>query len=566
MLSPLPSTTDDFKNWPWEKIAPYAQELIARPLVASGLAQWMADWTQLSRLLFETYNRLYVATTLDTTDPEAESQYAAFIDGIFPRQMEMDQKLKEKLLASGLEPQGFEIPLRNMKAEAALFREANLPLLAEEMKLQTEYDKISGAQTVEWEGKEITVTQLRPVYQDENRAKRERAWLLGISRQLADREKLNALWVRFMNLRRQIAANAGLPDYRAYRWQQYLRFDYTPEDCASFHKAIEQTVVPAAERLYAKRARQLGVSSLRPWDLDVDTLGRQPLRPYGEIAELEQKSAQIFQRVAPQLGEHFETMRAEQLLDLDNRKGKGPGAYCTAFNAIRRPFIFMNAVGLHDDVQTMLHECGHAFHVFESAHLPYEQQLQVGMEFAEVASMGMELLAAPYLPASEGGFYSAQEASRARVEHLEKMILFWPYMAVVDAFQQWVYVNHEAATNPDDCDEEWAKQWWRFMRGIDYNGMEDVVKTGWHRKLHIFQLPFYYVEYGLAQLGAAQVWRNALKNQNAAVAAYRHALSLGCTVTLPQLYAAAGAKFAFDAQTLGEAVKLIEETIEALEG
>jgi oligoendopeptidase F len=273
----------------------------------------------------------------------------------------------------------------------------------------------------------------------------------------------------------------------------------------------------------------------------------------------------IFQHVDPQLGKYFVTMREEKLLDLDNRKGKAPGGFCSEFNVQRRPFIFMNAVGVHDDVQTLLHEGGHAFHVFETSNLPYNQQLQVGMEFAEVASMAMELLAAPYLGVDYGGFYTRQQAARARIEHLEGAILFWPYMAVVDAFQHWVYLHPEEARLPVNCDTTWSNLWDRFMQGVDWDGLDVEKATGWHRKLHIFQVPFYYIEYGLAQLGAMQVWRNAITDQAQAVADYRKGLALGGTVSLPLLYTTAGAKFAFDEPTLGQAIDLAMETIAALE-
>jgi oligoendopeptidase F len=258
-------------------------------------------------------------------------------------------------------------------------------------------------------------------------------------------------------------------------------------------------------------------------------------------------------------------MVRESLLDIDNRKNKAPGGYCTSFPMSKRPFIFMNAVGLHDDLQTLLHESGHAFHNFERDRLPYSQQRQAGMEMAEVASMSMELLSAPYLSREHGGAYSQADAARARIEHLESNILFWPYMAVVDAFQHWVYENPGAALETDRCDAEWAAQWECFMGGVDWSGLEDEIRTGWHRKLHIHQVPFYYVEYGLAQLGAMQVWRNALADQAAAVASYRRALALGGTISLPELYQAAGAKFAFDTATLAAAVELAEETIDKLE-
>lgn len=561
----LPKTAQEFMDWDWSQIEPYYHDLNTRPLSNKTMNTWLADWTCLSNLVSETYARLFVATTLDTKDKEAEQRYHTFLDQIYPAVEAAGQKLKQKLLASGLEPDNFEIPLRNMRAEADLFREENLPLLTQERKLASEYDKIIGAQTVTWEGEERTLIQLRPIYQDQDRSLRERAWRLAAERQLADRAAINELWVKFLNLRCQLAAQADAPDYRAFRWQQMLRFDYTPEDCRSFHRAIEAVVVPAAARLYEKRRKQLGLDRLRPWDLDVDPLNRSPLRPFGTVDELADKVGIMFQQVDPQLGEYFGTMKQENLLDMDNRQGKAPGGYCITFAVEKKPFIFMNAVGLHDDVQTLLHESGHAFHAFEASRLPYHQQLDVGMEFAEVASMTMELLAGPYLAEEAGGFYAAEEAARARIEHLEEILLFWPYMAVVDAFQHWVYENHDAATEPDNCDAKWAELWQRFMPGQDWSGLEQEMMTGWHRKLHIYQVPFYYVEYGLAQLGAVQVWRNALQDQNQALANYRQALALGGTVPLPKLFEAAGVKFAFDEETLSAAVELVETNIESLE-
>jgi oligoendopeptidase F len=273
----------------------------------------------------------------------------------------------------------------------------------------------------------------------------------------------------------------------------------------------------------------------------------------------------VLGRVDEELGEYFATMRREGLLDLDNRKGKAPGGYCTSFPAVQRPFIFMNAVGLAGDVRTLLHEAGHAFHVFESRPLPYHQQRSVPMEFAEVASMAMELLAAPYLHRGDGGFYDEADYARARVEHLEGILAFWPYMAVVDGFQHWAYANPEAGVDPAACDAAWDGLWARFMGAIDWSGLDAERVTGWHRKQHIFRAPFYYVEYGMAQLGAVQVWRNALADQAGALAAYRRALALGGTATLPELFAAAGARFAFDTATVQEAVDLIEQTIADLE-
>lgn len=560
----LPHTAVPLLNWTWSQLEPYVNDLRERQLNEKSVSDWLSDWSYLGNLLDEIYWRLYVAITVDTTDRDADRRYNHFLDEIQPQWKAAEQTLKEKLLVADLQPAGFEIALRNFRTEADLFREANLPLLSEHKKLATEYDKIFGAQTILWEGQELTLPQLQPVYQEGDRNYRERAWRLAAERQLADREAINTLWVKFMDVRGQLARNAGLPDYRTYRWREKLRFDYTPQDCMQFHRAIEEVVVPAAQMIYEKRRQRLGLKSLRPWDLDVDPFGEPPLRPFQSIDELEEKCARMFARVDPQLGAYFAQMRREKLLDLENRKGKAPGGYCTDFKAAGTPFIFMNAVGIHDDVQTLLHEGGHAFHAFESSLLPYHYR-EVPLEFCEVASMSMEYLAAPYLTEEQGGFYTAGQAARARVEHLETSLRFWPYMAVVDAFQHWVYENHQKACDPSQCDQKWAELWDRFMPGIDWSGLEQEKMTGWQRKLHIHEEPFYYVEYGLAQLGAVQVWRNALRYQPGAVAAYRKALSMGAKGTLPQLYAAAGARFVFDAGTLQEAVQLMLETINELE-
>lgn len=564
MFDALPKDAKGLMDWSWAEFGPYYDDLTRRSLSAESLPRFLADWTRLSEVIDETYSRLHVATTVNTADLEAEQQYHTFLDKVYPPSEDAEQKLKQKLLALSVVPDGFEAPLLKMRTEAEIYREENVPLLIREHKLSMEYDKIIGAQTVQWDGKEITVAQLRPMYQSIDRHLRERAWRLSAQRQLDDREPVNSLWAQFMDIRAKLAANAGFNDYRSYRWKQLLRFDYTPEDCRSFHDAIEKVVVPAAARICERRRKLLNVAKLRPWDLDVDPLGRPPLAPFRDVTEFQNKAAAIFHRVDPKLGAYFDIMVREDLLDLENRKNKAPGGYCTEFAAAKRPFIFMNAVGLHDDVQTLLHESGHAFHALERSLLPYYQQRQVGMEFSEVASMAMELLASPYFESEDGGVYSRTDAARARVEHLERWILFWPYMAVVDAFQHWVYENPSDARRPANCDAQWKLIWERFIPWVDWTELEQELVTGWHRKLHIHTVPFYYVEYGLAQLGAVQVWKNAKTDQRGAVAAYRRALALGGTVSLPGLFAAAGAKFAFDAATLDSGVSLMEETIHAL--
>ncbi len=572
MLKNLPNTPQEILAWTWQEMEIPYRELKSRPIDKGNIDAWLADWSSVSERVDEMNARLYVATTVNTADQDAEQRMKKFLEEIYPNTMAAEQDLKKKLLDSGIEPKHFEIPLRNMRADADLFREKNLPLLAEQQKLCLEFDRIYGAQTVQWEGQETTLTRLAMNFQQPDRAKREKAWHVKAERQLADVEAINELWVKFMGLRLTIAANAGKPSFREFAWQHKLRFSYSPDDCKSFSNAIEEVVVPEATRIYEKRKHSLGLDVLRPWDLVDGWYGRPTppanipeLKPFSSIDELKRGASAIFHQVDPVLGGYFDSMVADGLTDLDNRKNKAPGAYCTEYTSIRKPFIFVNAVGTHDDVQTTLHESGHSFHVFETAKIPYYQQLNSPMEFNEVASMGMELLGSPYLTRDNGGFYTREEAARARIEHIEGMILFWPFMAVVDSFQQWVYENPSLGANPSACNKKWAELWDRFIPAVDWSGFEEIKETGWHRKLHIHQSPFYYVEYGLAQLGAVQIFGNALQDQKKAVSDYRKALSLGGTVTLPELFEAAGARFAFDHAILEKAIGILVGAVKDLE-
>jgi oligoendopeptidase F len=467
-----------------------------------------------------------------------------------------------------LHPRGFEIAHKMMQTEAEIFREENLPLLADEQKLSNEYDRIMGATTVIWEGEEKTFWQMWMIsaYETERNV-RERAWKMLEERLYQNRESINEIWEKFMALRLKIAENAGFPDYRSYKWKQKFRFDYTPEDCKSFHAAIEQVVVPAALRVYERHKQRLGLDTIRPWDRSVDQFGRPPLRPAETVAELNERALKVFEQVDPKFRKYYQTMMDNDLLDLESRKNKASGAYSVGYNVANLPFIFMSHTNSISDVEIILHEGGHAFHTFEAAHLRFHQKAEIysPAEFAEVASMGMELLASPYLTSDRGGYFTEEESARARIGHLEGIIAFLPYMALVDAFQHWIYENPVQASDGLNCEEKWGELWDRFMPGIDYSGFEKYKKMYWHRQGHIHTVPFYYVEYGLAQLGAVQVFGNARRNQKKAVADYCRALSLGSTASLPALFVTAGAKFAFDAGTLKQAVDLIEEVIEEQE-
>ncbi len=564
MFETLPTSTLEIMDWNWEQIQPYFDDLAARSLSSETLKQWMHDYTRLGDTLSEVYTRLYLKMVQDTNDETASERLNRFLETVFVEAQPLHHALQQKIADSGLHIDDFELPLKRIKASIALFRTENIPLLLQQEKLGQDYDAIIAAQTIEWNGQEVTLPQMTTVLQSNDRAEREQAWRLMLNRQLEDRTALNELWGKFLETRLQIAQNAGFDNYRDYQWQNMTRFDYTPQDCMNFHAAIAEVVVPVAQHYYERRQAQLGLDSLRPWDVDVDPLARKPLRPFQNTSEFMAGAGQIFHHVDPVLGSYFDDLYRNDLLDLDNRKGKAPGGFCTTLEVVQKPFIFMNAVGVHDDLQTMLHEGGHAFHAYESLQWPYSDQREPPMEFAEVASMAMELLAMPYLNKATSGFYESADAKRAQVEHLESIVYFWPYMSVVDSFQHWVYTNPELAKDTTNCDEMWGSLWQRFMRGIDWQGLEVEMMTGWHRKLHIFQAPFYYIEYGIAQLGAVQVWRNALQDQSQAIANYRKALKLGGTADLPTLYATAGASFSFEAGVLREAVNLINATLAEL--
>ncbi len=473
--------------------------------------------------------QIYRQITENTADEEADRRFLLWVEQIVPRWQVAEQALKEKLLSlEGYVPSPTsEQMVRRFEAEAAIFREENVPLLTELMKLGNEYDKIVGGMSIEWEGQQETIPQVELHLQAPSRATRERAWRLIRDRFLQERERLNKLYLEMIALRRQVAQNAGFSDFRAYQWQSLGRFDYTPDDCFTFHDAIEREVVPLARQLYEELRDKLGLDTLRPWDTEADPYGK-PLAPFADAAELEAGSARIFERVDPVLAAHFATMR-DGYLDLASRPNKAPGGYCIALPVTGKPYIFMNAVGTHDDLVTMLHEGGHAFHFMEARAQPLVWNWHAPMEFCEVASMAMELLSAPYLAQAQGGFYEEEEANRAYAQMLRSIVLFLPYMAVVDLFQHWVYVEASPEVTPAEMDAKWGELWDRFMPGADFTDLSTEKRAAWQRKVHIFTVPFYYIEYGLAQLGALQVWRNALADQSKAVADYRAALALGET-------------------------------------
>ncbi|CAN5380730.1 MAG: M3 family oligoendopeptidase [Chloroflexia bacterium] len=562
--SNLPASPETFSDATWDDIAPYYESLAERPLSNDNVEPWLQEWSTLDELVFEAASMSGVAYTTNTADSDAEAAYLRFTSDISPRVKEQQVKLSKRLIELGYSRDDLDTMLRRFQNQIDLYRDANLPLQSEIAKLNARYQKITGGMTVDWDGDEKTLPQLQPFLLDNDRDVRERAFRLGAQPYIDARDELATLFDAQYAVRAKIAANAGFDNYRDYIFHEKNRFDYTPEDCESFHNAVEQTVVPAVERIHERRRQQMGLEELRPWDTDVDPEGRPALKPFTDVAEFVERAVGIFGKVDPTLGGYFDQMAEKRLLDLESRKGKAPGGYCTSFPHRGLPFIFMNSVGVGGDVRTLLHEAGHAFHVFEAHEQPLMWQRHPGSEMAEVASMSMELLTAPYLAREDGGYYSSADASRARIEHLEGILEILPHIASVDAFQHWIYTSEEG----DDAsarDAAWLKIRSRFEPGIDWSGLDAERVARWYRQLHIFLYPFYYIEYGIAQLGALQVWRNSLNDPVQATADYRQALALGATKSLPDLFDTAGAKLVFDAETMGELVTLVEEQIAELE-
>lgn len=550
----------------WVSIQPHVDTLLQEEIDLASAADWLLRWSDLNSVLQEAGARIYRAVTENTADAVAEERFNRYVEEILPRFRVAEQALKRKLLAAvPVAPDEDTVLLmRRFQTEAAIFREDNVAIESKLELLGNEYNKIAGAMTVEWQGETITLPKAQSLLEEPDRAARQLVWQRMMGCFLTQRAALDKLYLDMLPLRRQLAANAGFANYRELRWLQLSRFDYTPKDCFTFHDAIESEVVPVATRIYQDLQTRLGIDSMRPWDVDADPNGR-PLRPFSDVADLETGVQRIFDQVDPVLSDHYRTMR-DGYLDLASRANKAPGGYCTGFPVTGRPYIFMNAVGTHDNLTTLLHEGGHAFHFMESLQKrPLVWNLDGPMEFCEVASMSMELLSAPYLARARGGFYSDVDARRAYADQLRKTVLFFPYMAVVDSFQHWVYADAPQSVTAADMDRRWSELTDRFMPGVNWEGLSTEKETGWHRKGHIFEAPFYYIEYGLAQLGALQIWRNALADQAQSVAAYRAALALGYTRSLPELFAVAGARFAFDRQTVGQLMALIQEQLQILE-
>jgi oligoendopeptidase F len=561
---PLPESAAALAHATWDDIAGWYDDLATVSLDGSNLESWLTTWSRLDELVTEAASLAMIDYTCDTTDGTKEAAHLRFSTDILPRLEEKEVILARRLVEAGTSRPDMQTVVRRFRTAIEIFREANVPLVAEAEGLAARYQQVTGGMTAEWGGERVPLPRLSPFLKSREREVREAAWRASVGPYVAVRDELATLFDRMVVLRNTMARNAGFSDYRGYVFAAKCRFDYTPADTERMHDAIETTVVPAVERAMEARRRELGLTALRPWDTAVDPWRQTAPVPYQDVSELQETSARIFTAIDPELGSQFRTMMVEGLLDLESREGKAPGGYCDTLHARGRPFVFMNAAGVPEDVTTLLHEAGHCFHAFASHARPFIWQRHPGAESAELASMSMELLASPHL-ARPTGFYSEADALSARLEHLEDLLLSLAHIASVDAFQAWVY-THRDGQDAGARDTAWLRIRERFEPGIDWSGLTAERVARWYRQLHIFLYPFYYIEYGIAQIGALQVWRNAKRDPAAAIRAYRHFLALGATMPLPDLYRAAGVDLTFDAGVLAHLVAMVEEEMAMLRG
>ncbi|MFG0326525.1 MAG: M3 family oligoendopeptidase [Phycisphaerales bacterium JB037] len=576
MIRSRPVTLDATK---WDAIEPVLDELRDRPVTsADELVRWLEDRSAFESAASEAQANLYIDMTRRTNDEAAQQAYASFVESIpprlKPRLFELDRRTIELAGATPPERERYEVILRDTASEVDLFRDENIPIETELARLGQEFGQISGAMTVEYKGKERPLAQMAVFQESTDRKERESAWRAVADRRLQDADRLEGLFDKMVARRHALAQNAGFADYIGYAFKSKLRFDYTPADCRDFHDACAQVVVPFNRRLQSERERRLGLEALRPWDLAVDPKGRPPLRPFETGRELFDKTLACFEELDPRLASMFaelgdgldETGRAERpTLDLESRKGKAPGGYQYMRDASQVPFIFMNAAGMQGDVRTMIHEAGHAFHSMVLRDEPLLHYRHAPIEFCEVASMAMEFLTMPHW----GVFYDdPQDLARARREQIEGGVQILSWIATIDAFQHWIYA--QPAHDHDARRAAWLELDDRFgylgRFRPDFDGLNpDYRARAWQRQGHLFTSPFYYIEYGIAQLGALGLWIMSLEKSPAdAIEAYLKGLQLGGSRPLPELFKACGLPFDFGPETVGRLVERAQQELDKL--
>jgi len=537
----------------WDELARVYDELGKRHLGSEAeLERWLLDEAEFDAYLYEQRAVRYFNSTRQTDNPEYAKAYEEYTELLEPKIKVAGFKLLQMYVASRfrdqLPEQIFGLQDRRRQNAVSIFRVENVELEKDDSALSQKYFETTGAMTVNFRGQERTLQQMSKFLEEPDRALREEAWRLSSQRALTDSETLDSVYSEMVALRDKLARNAGFDNYRDYIFVKKNRFDYTPGDCEEFHRGVEEAIVPLSREIDRARAERMGVDVLRPWDLQVDPAGRQALRPFDQVPALVSGAERVLTKVDKELSSYFERMVELQLLDLDSRKGKAPGGYQEELTEVRLPFIFMNAVGKDDDVRTLLHECGHSFHTFlmRKAMLPFfNGGANMPNEFSEVASMSMEIITGEHY---EGVFYDREGAKRSNWKEAVDNIKLFTWVATIDAFQHWVY-THPVHTK-DERAKAWVTTFNRFCGLEAYEGLESSRAYRWQRQLHLFEVPFYYIEYAIALTGALGVWSGYRSDPKDAIETYKSALSLGCASTLPELFGAAGVEWGFGPGTL----------------
>lgn len=549
----------------WDKLQPYFQNLLDREIDSKeALQDWLYDLSELDAVISEDASWRQIHMTLDTTNKSYEDAFTFFVTEIEPRMKPYGFALNKKLMAAPFEKEldrtQYFPYLRNVGNNIKLYREENIPVQSELSVLAQQFGVISSKMTVMHDGKEYTLQQAARFLQNPDRNVREETFRKIAARRLQDRETLNKLFDDLLQRRQLVASNAGFDNYRDYKFSELGRFDYTPEDCFRFHDAIREHIMPLQAMLQEHRRKRLGLDQLRPWDTDAEPAGTPPLHPFKDGKELSDKAVEVFTKLRPFFGDCLTTMQGMQRLDLDSRVGKAPGGYNCPLAETGVPFIFMNAAGTSGDVITMMHEGGHAVHSFLSHDLPLSAFKEYPMEIAELASMSMELFTMEHWDV----FYkNADELQRAKIDEMERVISVLPWIATIDKFQHWLYTNvgHTVA----EREAAWLSILQEFSTGlVDYTGFEEYRASFWQKQLHLFEVPFYYIEYGIAQLGAIAMWRQYRNQPQQALDNYMNALSLGYTKTLKELYDTAGIKFDFSNDYVAELGQFVKSALEEM--
>lgn len=549
----------------WEQIQTYFEDLKHREInSAEDLKKWMLDRSELEAVLEEDMAWRYIKMNIDTRDPELQQSFQFFVENISPNTAPYDHGFNAKLVDSPylkeLDAETYHIYLRSVKNDIKLYREENIPLFTDLTNKAQKFGEISAQMLVTVDGEEKTLQQASVYLKDTDRVKRKEVFEKVNARRVEDKASLDTLLDELLEKRHQVAENTGFDNFRDYKFKAMGRFDYTVEDCFKFHESIEKEIVPLIAGIQKERQTSLGLNSLKPWDMSVDPEGKTPLKPFNGGDELLDKCILCFDKIRPYYGECLRKMKEMGHLDLVSRKGKAPGGFMYPLYESGVPFIYMNAVGLLRDAVTMVHEGGHAIHSFYTKDMELTAFKSTPSEVAELASMSMELISMEHWYVF---FDNKEDWKRARKEQLQGVLATLPWVAMVDEFQHWLYEN--LGHSHQDRHQKWSQISKRYGTGmVDWSGYEEYKNSAWQRQLHIYEVPFYYIEYGMAQLGAIAVWRNYKQSPEKALDAYDNALKLGYTKSIAAIYAAADIKFDFSASYVKELADFVKKELEAL--